>query len=158
MVKAYIKRRVRKAMKKYRRKQRNQELGMVNKSLQPIPNRYICKMKYATHVNTTATGAYVFRINSLFDPDNTGIGHQPYGYDNLTFCITVIASYPVVGAYNSRLLLMELQLFLRVCLTMTCFLRGLTTARWPKIPALNMSLIIQEPPWRLYQESPIYPS
>lgn len=55
----------------------------VNRSLQPIPNRYICKMKYSTSTVTNATGQAVFNLNSLFDPDRTGIGHQPYGYDPL---------------------------------------------------------------------------
>lgn len=63
---------------------RRQALTNVNRSLQPIPNRYICKMKYATSVVTNAGGQYVFNLNSLFDPDRTGIGHQPYGYDTLS--------------------------------------------------------------------------
>lgn len=41
-------------------------------------------MKYSTNITTNAvTGQYVFNLNSLFDPDRTGIGHQPYGFDNL---------------------------------------------------------------------------
>lgn len=60
------------------------QLTTVNRSLQPIPDRYICKMKYATTVSTDLTGQYIFNLNSLFDPDRTSFGHQPYGYDNLT--------------------------------------------------------------------------
>lgn len=57
----------------------------------PIPvSRYI-KFKFAdTAYELTPPGTgiftatYVFRGNSLFDPDVTGIGVQPYGYDQLT--------------------------------------------------------------------------
>lgn len=56
----------------------------VNRSLQPIPQRYICKMKYCeTNVTSAVTGQYVYNLNSIFDPDRSGIGHQPYGFDNL---------------------------------------------------------------------------
>lgn len=55
----------------------------VNRSLQPIPSRYICKLKYADSLLTNASGQTVVNLNSLFDPDRTGIGHQPYAYDNL---------------------------------------------------------------------------
>lgn len=65
------------------RKLQSGALTTINKSLQPIANRYICKMKYATTVLTSASGQYQFRLNSLFDPDLTGLGHQPYGFDNL---------------------------------------------------------------------------
>lgn len=63
---------------------RSGALTTVNRSLQPIANRYICKMKYGTTIVTNATGQYVFNMNSLYDPDRTGIGHQPYGYDPLS--------------------------------------------------------------------------
>lgn len=56
----------------------------VNHSLQPIPQRYICKMKYCeTNLTNLATGQYLYNINSIYDPDRTGAGHQPYGFDNL---------------------------------------------------------------------------
>lgn len=67
-------------------RRRAQATTNVNKSLQPLPNRYICKMKYATTIATDASGQYVMNLNSLFDPDRTGsgtVGHQPYGFDNL---------------------------------------------------------------------------
>lgn len=64
-------------------KRRGNKMTNVNRGLQPIPSRYICKMKYATTVTTDATGQYIFNLNSLYDPDRTGLGHQPYGFDNL---------------------------------------------------------------------------
>lgn len=79
-MKRWIKRKARKAKRKALS---SGALTTVNKSLQPIPNRYICKMKYATSIVTDATGQYVFNLNSLFDPDRSGFGHQPYGFDPL---------------------------------------------------------------------------
>jgi len=46
----------------------------VNRSLQPIPDRYICKMKYAETIQTSATGQFQYRLNSLFDPNFSGGG------------------------------------------------------------------------------------
>lgn len=74
---------------------------LINKSLQPIPMRYICQMKYSQTVLTQAAGnvgSYVFNLNSLFDPDRTGTGHQPYGFDNLALLYN---RYRVIGcAWN----------------------------------------------------------
>lgn len=59
---------------------------LVNSSrLNPIPQRYITKMKYADtfQLSTTNGGTYRFNLNSIFDPNRSGIGHQPYGRDQL---------------------------------------------------------------------------
>lgn len=55
----------------------------VSKALTPIPQRFITKHKYSEVVTTDVNGQYVFNLNSMFDPNRTGTGHQPYGYDNL---------------------------------------------------------------------------
>lgn len=54
-----------------------------------VPNQwneaYTVKLPYVDSINLTTTyGAnqnYIFRMNSLFDPDYTGTGHQPKGRD-----------------------------------------------------------------------------
>lgn len=35
-------------------------------------------------VTAGAHNTYLFNLNSLFDPNRTGTGHQPMGYDNIT--------------------------------------------------------------------------
>lgn len=65
------------------RRRYRQRTTNVNRSLQPIPSRYICKMKYATTISTDGSGQYIFNLNSLYDPDRTSFGHQPLGFDNL---------------------------------------------------------------------------
>jgi hypothetical protein len=53
----------------------------------PLPDSTIRTLKYAAQftinpaVGTPQT--YVFAANGLYDPDVTGIGHQPYGLDQL---------------------------------------------------------------------------
>lgn len=56
---------------------------LVNRALHPIPQRYITKMKYADFVLTDTNGQYQFNLNSIWDPNRTGVGHQPYGFDTL---------------------------------------------------------------------------
>lgn len=68
--------------KRFGRKRR-QAITNINRSLQPIPSRYICKMKYSENVTTDLTGQYIFNLNSIYDPNRTGFGHQSYGFDNL---------------------------------------------------------------------------
>ena len=59
-------------------------LTIVNRALHPIPSRFITKMKYSdTIAVTTLNNAFAFNLNSIFDPNRTGVGHQPYGHDTL---------------------------------------------------------------------------
>ena len=65
----------------------------------PVPNTALVKLKYVTPVQLTgtagATGEYVFRCGSIFDPDYTGVGHQPIGHDQW---IVFYKNYIVVSA------------------------------------------------------------
>lgn len=68
---------------------------VVNTALNPIPQRYITKMKYSEYIDTSLTGGtYNFNLNSLFDPNRSGIGHQPHGFDLLA---TMYNRYRVVS-------------------------------------------------------------
>jgi len=80
----------------------NNNLG----SLNPISQRYICKMKYAEAVNSDAAGLYAFNLNSIFDPNRTGVGHQPYGHDTLSILYNryrvISCSYRVIAQTSAN--------------------------------------------------------
>lgn len=68
---------------------------LVNKALHPIPQRFITKMKYSEQFTTdSTTGAYRFNLNSIWDPNQSGVGHQPYGFDTLA---TLYNRYRVIS-------------------------------------------------------------
>lgn len=68
---------------------------LVNRALHPIPQRFITKMKYSEQFTTdSTTGAYRFNLNSIYDPNQSGTGHQPYGFDTLA---TLYNRYRVIA-------------------------------------------------------------
>jgi len=69
-----------------------------NTALAPIAQRYITKLKYSQAVQLNLGNAYLYQmnLNSLFDPDRTGTGHQPYGFDQLA---GLYNRYRVIGCY-----------------------------------------------------------
>ena len=66
-------------------KPRSRTTLVVNKAIQPFAQRYIAKMKYSETFALTSLNGYTFgfNLNSIFDPNRTGVGHQPYGHDTL---------------------------------------------------------------------------
>lgn len=78
--------RVRRPKRKMIKKKRTTVLTNT-KAMRPFAQRYITTMKYCQTYKplNTPTGLNVWqlRLNSIFDPDLTGIGHQPYGRDQL---------------------------------------------------------------------------
>lgn len=65
-----------------------------------LPDRVFVKLPYRTYVNLNAGTVedYIWRANSIFDPDFTGTGHQPRGRDEWS---ALYKSYRVHGvAYD----------------------------------------------------------
>lgn len=94
------------ARKNYGRKKRNVTNSNVSKALSPFAPRYITKMKYSEAFTLSLANSYtqVMNLNSLFDPNRTGIGHQPYGYDQLAALYNryrVIGCSYLVNCYNA---------------------------------------------------------
>ncbi len=72
----------------------------------PFAENYRVRLKYCDRVQLTTTGSvnvavgYSFRLGSVYDPDYTGTGHQPYMYDQLT---TIYKKYVVESvSYSVR--------------------------------------------------------
>lgn len=78
----YGKRRYRRKMRRYRSRPRP------SRTLVPtgFPNRKTVKLNYAQEIVidpiAAAAGVHVFKANDLRDPDHTGGGHQPLGFDS----------------------------------------------------------------------------
>lgn len=84
---------------------RKRALVNVNRALSPFAQRYITKMKYSEAYTLSALNAYtqMMRINGIWDPNTTGVGHQPYGFDQLTPIYNryrVISCSYVINAYS----------------------------------------------------------
>lgn len=53
----------------------------------PFPAKANYVLRYSDQITLNpaagATSSYFFHANSIYDPDQTGVGHQPYGHDTL---------------------------------------------------------------------------
>lgn len=90
----------RKPTKKWRKKKWNKKRRIPRSlPLNGFPTKVLVKHKYATTIGldpgTGTIATYSFRTNSMYDPDRTGIGHQPRGYDQYALNYN---HYTVVGS------------------------------------------------------------
>ena len=77
--------------RKFRRrnfaKKKSRTTVRIPRGVGPVAPRTIVRMKYAGQqlISTGVVPAhYIFNLNSLYDPDRSGTGHQPYGFDTYT--------------------------------------------------------------------------
>ncbi|WP_219929646.1 hypothetical protein, partial [Achromobacter pulmonis] len=74
-------------------------INYLNKNL--FGNKFTCRMIYAERAFTVNPGVggtvdtHIFRANSVYDPDESGVGHQPTGFDQL---MEFFQYYTVVAA------------------------------------------------------------
>lgn len=99
MPRRYAGKRKRFIILKRRRKRRRRGKNLI-RTRAPLPTKFATKMRYNQSVVLSPTAAstpalHVFRANSLYDPDYTGIGHQPRGFDQL---MALYDHFVVVGA------------------------------------------------------------
>lgn len=89
--------------KKNRRYSRrsHRKRNVLSFSKAPIPNKFATKLRYVESQREIGTGAggiagvHMFTCNGLYDPDITGTGHQPRGFDQF---MSMYDHYTVIGA------------------------------------------------------------
>lgn len=90
---------IRRPRRKVNKALRKRGKARISLPLGGFPTKLMVRLKYVEHVSLNpAAGAaaiQVYRANSLFDPNFTGIGHQPSNYDKIA---TIYDRYSVVGA------------------------------------------------------------
>lgn len=75
--------------RRYRRK--TKITSMVRSGTSPIPDVYKTTLNYSDLITLSYSGTttnYQFNLNNLNDPNRTGTGHQPNGYDQLATLYT----------------------------------------------------------------------
>lgn len=140
----------RKPVRRSTRRKNARSTGIITKiARNPVPDRYFTKIRYNTTALITTTpfsivpmtGYYQYRA-SVFDPDLTGIGHQPMWYDQMT---TLYTKYRVHGiGYkltiacpdNNRLTLLALGIAVN----------GTTDTSWDTLTERKETRVMRVPP------------
>lgn len=89
----------RQAFRQYKKAKKFPASGTVGKP-RPFPVRMVATLKYVDTININsalaAAGNSCIACNSIFDPDLTGTGHQPYGHDNYS---AIYNQYTVLSSF-----------------------------------------------------------
>ena len=82
-------------------KKRRTQQTFIQRGAIPMPLRQILTMPYSQELTLSIVGSTntmtknTFRLNSMYDPDQTGTGHQPYFWDQYT---EIYNNYQVIAA------------------------------------------------------------
>lgn len=95
--KTRVQTRAKKAQSQKRAKKSYKKL--MNLSLEVVPHIKFARLRYASNdamsINNSFQTQNKFSLNGLYDPDISGIGHQPYGFDQM---MSLYNTYVVLGA------------------------------------------------------------
>lgn len=95
----YRKRTYKRKTKKRTYKRKRTSLRTLQGVPNGIPRVRTCKLRYNEVISISApfgaVSTYTFRANSLYDPNSSGIGHQPMGFDTWA---TLYNHYQVIGS------------------------------------------------------------
>jgi len=84
---------------RYKKYQRRRRQGLTNFSLQVLPIVQFKKMRYADTATLSISSGLdtqkIYSLNGMYDPDVTGGGHQPLGFDQM---LSLYNKYCVLGA------------------------------------------------------------
>lgn len=92
---------VKKTKKNYRRTRRSnyRKRKMLSFTKAPMPNKFATKLRYVSYSNIDGgagvPGVHLVRANCLYDPDQTLVGHQPRGFDQI---MTMYDHFVVIGS------------------------------------------------------------
>ena len=80
-------------------RKRRKALSVIPRPVKCFPNSMKFTMRYCDNItipnHNAGAGPYCFRMNSIFDPDHTGVGHQPRFHDQVA---GIYHKYCVIGA------------------------------------------------------------
>lgn len=97
--KGRVAKRLRKKITKRRKTARKQNNSVIPRPLKCFPNSMKLTMRYCDNItipnHNAGAGPYVFRMNSIYDPDHTSVGHQPRFHDQVS---AIYSKYCVIGA------------------------------------------------------------
>jgi hypothetical protein len=132
------------------RRQRRPQQGLANgpfaraASIDPFPPRRFYELTYSNNLQVTSATfntfgtAQTYRLNSLFDPDVTGGGTQPYGFDTLA---TIYKQYKV---HRVRIMIEIINLDATYTGSLLCCLVP-STVTVPTLAAANIDAFLDKP-------------